>query len=164
MSYDRTVYLEFFNGPDIYNRDLKSGKTRIADPRLNLTMAGHIEDIIKQINDEVLNYCDGLMQRFLINAPLPHQSGTSEEMRNHPKPVVSLLCLLYSIEFYFHDMIDLEFSQCGLQKLDEFIDSYREVIRVANNIDQFIALVTKTNFFKTKSIFLIKLKLLNLHL
>lgn len=137
MSYDRTVFLELFNGPDVYIRDLKSCKSRLSNPRLNLTLAGHVETTYKQMSDE--REFDGLLHRFLLCSPCPLFDISSKNMREADAPTVSLLCILYSISYLCESGKTLQYDPEALNEMDKLIDSYRDVIKHANNIDQFMA-------------------------
>jgi hypothetical protein len=97
-SYDRGIFLELFNMSRKYNRDLKSGRTRLHEPKLNMCLLGHPHIFVKLLSEERNSHDDGLMQRFLICSPEPLLDITIEEMAATPKPASSLVNLLYLIE------------------------------------------------------------------
>ena len=69
-SYDRSIFLQLFNGTTI-NRDLKGGRTRLRNPKLNICLLGHPCSFIRLIKEENESFDDGLFQRFLMCAPKP---------------------------------------------------------------------------------------------
>ena len=69
--YERSIYLELFNGKNAFKRDLKREKTRIENPRLNICLLGHPQFFIKSMREEQATRDDGLMQRFLFCSPKP---------------------------------------------------------------------------------------------
>ena len=51
-NYDRSIYLELANGGSDFRRDLKSERTIIKNPRLNLCINGHPSTFIEAFNAE----------------------------------------------------------------------------------------------------------------
>ncbi len=43
-AYDRGIFLNLFNAPLIFNRDLKCEKTRLENPTFNMVMCGHPDE------------------------------------------------------------------------------------------------------------------------
>ena len=121
-TYDRAAYLEFFNGPDYYNRNLCSANYRLENPRYNIAMGGHIENFINYVREEQANYCDGLFQRILFSAP-PALSNTSvREMWDEDKlvnPKCSLLCILYTLDYVYAEDFNFKFEESAYYYLLE---------------------------------------------
>ncbi|RNA24789.1 hypothetical protein BpHYR1_001524 [Brachionus plicatilis] len=70
-SYDRSVFLELYNGPDVYQRDISGERLVLENPRLNLCLLGHPSLFIGLVTNEAQQNDDGLIQRFLLCAPDP---------------------------------------------------------------------------------------------
>jgi hypothetical protein len=137
--YDRSIFLELFAG-GMFIRDLKTERTMIREPRLNLTIAEHIDSLTEKMRWEVKN-CDGLFQRFLFCAPNPLFGVRSQDIRNVEDPKVSVIEILYAISesFQQNDQVMLIFDDDALNLMDMHIDSYRSMVEHANNIDNFIS-------------------------
>ncbi len=81
---------------------------------------------------------DELLHRFLLCSPCP-LGMRKADMRKADAPTVSLLCILYSISYLCETGGTLQYAPEALNEMDRLIDSYRDVIKHANNIDQFMA-------------------------
>ena len=137
--YDRSIFLELFGG-SIFIRDLKSERTIIKEPRLNITIAEHIDSLTEKMKWETKN-CDGLMQRFLFCAPNPLFGVSNNEIRSSRQPKISIIEILYTISEIFNqnDPMVMIYEEESLELMDKLIDSYRLMIEKANNLDNFIA-------------------------
>ena len=69
-SYDRSIYLDLFNGRQEFRRDLTNKRTVIKFPRLNICLLGHPVSFFKLMKEEQA-MDDGMMQRFLSSSPMP---------------------------------------------------------------------------------------------
>jgi len=98
-SYERSIYLELFNGKSTFKRDLKKEKTRIYNPRLNICLLGHPQYFVKAMREEQATRDDGLMQRFLFCSPKPcfYDAHTIQKAQMVPR-LVSFTVLLYLIK------------------------------------------------------------------
>jgi hypothetical protein len=105
-SYERSIYLELFNGKATFKRDLKKEKTRIDNPRLNICLLGHPQFFIKSMREEQATRDDGLMQRFLFCCPKP-TFFDAEEICNAQKipRKFSLTILMYLIKIFHEQTI-----------------------------------------------------------
>lgn len=137
-SYDRSIFLELYNAPNFYNRDLKSARTRLVNPRLNLCLLGHPSTFIKLIKEERENFDDGLTQRFLICAPKPLLNFTLSQIKSAERPRCSIVCILYTI---FRINQDPKFYQLENDSFDEFeiyFNEFRQLISITNNKDAYL--------------------------
>lgn len=103
-----------------------------------MTMLGHVSSFIKLLKEEMYCQVDGLLQRFLICAPIPCFEITSEEMRTMPDPDISITCLLYAVHVIFNEPIDFRYDDDALKIYDASVDSFRKIVFKAHNNDVFI--------------------------
>jgi hypothetical protein len=137
-SYDRGIFLQLFNAPKVLNRDLKKEKSRIYDAIYNMLMLGHTSAFIKLLREEIYTKADGQLQRLLFCAPYPLFDITSEEMRLTPQPDVSMVCLLFAIEFICSKEIVFKFETEAVKYFESNLDNFRQMIKKAYNLDNFI--------------------------
>jgi hypothetical protein len=131
-SYDRSVILELFNGLQRFNRDLKSGRQRIPNPRVNLALMSHIHVWYKLMIEERESFSDGLCQRFLLAAPEPLYDIEFEDTIGIPQPKCSIVCLFYFIQklnsipivYYFEDKAKIQFGR--------YFNGFRALCRLSN--------------------------------
>ena len=71
-SYERSIYLELADAGGEFQRDLKSERTFISNPRLNLCLNGHPHEFIQAFQSERGTKDDGLMHRFYAMCPKPN--------------------------------------------------------------------------------------------
>jgi hypothetical protein len=150
-AYERSIYLELFNGGNSFSRVLSKETFVIENPRLNICMLGHPHEFIKLMREDKKKRDDGLMQRFLSNCPMPqfYSMEFIKEARNTERKF-SMSILLYVIK-RLHDrtiLNDLNIKQplpikyCldrESEKLfSETYSEYKEVSQSMNNNDTFI--------------------------
>lgn len=133
--YDRGVFLNLWNGPNMFNRDCKGVKTRLKNPLFNMIMNAHPQTFTRYLEDEMLFECDGFFMRMLFWAPAPLFDVKSEEMRETPDPDISAVCLLYAIEVFNEKGLIFEFDKEAYKVYDAYVDIFRRMIKLANNID-----------------------------
>ena len=105
-SYERSIYLELFNGDSTFKRDLKKEKSRIANPRLNLCLLGHPQFFVKSMREEQATRDDGLMQRFLFSCPKPQFYDPDDIMKAQLVPrKCSFTVLMYVIKVFHEQSI-----------------------------------------------------------
>ncbi|CAF1002011.1 unnamed protein product, partial [Brachionus calyciflorus] len=135
-NYDRSIYLNLFNGITI-NRDLKCGRTRIKNPKLNICILGHPWAFIRLIKEEIENFDDGLFQRFLMCCPEP-PIVSLKEIRKKPSPKISIVAILYLI-FKLNETPQIyKLNKEACDRYDSIYDVNREIVSLSNNVDSFI--------------------------
>lgn len=113
------------------DRDLKSGRTRLHNPRLNICLLGHPYLFIKILKDEKENYDDGLLQRFLISIPKPIYYS-AEEIRQTPKAKISVFSILYTVNHLHINPITYKLSIEAQTKFDLIFTKYKNLVQEAN--------------------------------
>jgi len=133
---DRAIYLELFNCPAVYNRNLQSGGIRIESPRLNLCILSHPELFIKMIGEELELNNDGMSHRFLTVAPPAVDASHCSliDVASKVRPSVSLACFFYTLAKAFETQIDLKFGTQTLIKFDTFYMMHRRIVQLANDV------------------------------
>jgi hypothetical protein len=150
-SYDRAFYTEIYNALSVYRRDLKSERTFVNNPRLNIYLMGHPHAFIKCMLDEKSNKVDGLMQRFLSCCPQPmfYKSNFINDAREVSRSI-SLKVLLYCVKLLHSIVIENDlniiqkeaiiytFDAETTEFFNSFCDRCKEVCEVMNLRDIFI--------------------------
>ncbi len=163
--YERSIYLELFNGKETFRRDLTKKKTRIVNPRLNICLLGHPQFFVKAMREEQSNRDDGLMQRFLSCCPKPNFYSANEidDAQSSPRKI-SMTLLMYSVQF-FHSQklmsdvvienntdqkaaIKYFFNQQSKEYYNSIYSEYRNVSALLNNEDVFIRYDLPYTFIK----------------
>ncbi len=108
-SYDRSIYLDLFNGRQEFRRDLANKRTVVKFPRLNICLLGHPVSFFKLMKEEQ-SLDDGMMQRFLSCSPKPSFSDSYAIAKSSSvvRPF-SLSVLLYAIKTC-HNILNPEFN------------------------------------------------------
>ena len=135
-SYDRGVFLQIFNGTT-YNRDLKGSRTRLKNPKLNICLLGHPSSFIRLIREEIENFDDGLLQRFLFCTPEPLLNNL-DEIRARPYPEFSMTCILYLVYKLNEKKIVYTFKKEAMDVYDQIYNKFRRIVKEANKVDSFI--------------------------
>ena len=135
-SYDRGVFLQLFNGTT-YNRDLKGSRTRLKNPKLNICLLGHPTSFIRIIREEIENFDDGLLQRFLFCSPDPLLNEL-DQIRARPQPEFSMTCILYVIYKFNERAQTYIFDSEAIKVYDSIYNKFRKIVKEANKIDSFI--------------------------
>ena len=136
-NYERSLFLTLFNAPPSMDRDLKSGRVRLFNPRLNMCLAGHPYSFIEMLQRERKTYDDGLMQRFLICAPLPKFFET-DILDNIPKRKYSISSILYTIYTLHIDDKQYEMDEEAVKCFKEYFDLNKNLVKLSNNKDIFL--------------------------
>jgi len=137
-SYDRSIYLSLWGALDSYERDLKSERTRIDNPRLNLSVNGHPTQFINLLRNERFFYDDGLFQRMLCNAPVGPKVY-AEDIRNTPQSIVALHCILYFLYVaHFNRNRNYTLTEAARQIFDSKFNLYRDRVEFANAFDSYL--------------------------
>ncbi|CAF1091689.1 unnamed protein product [Brachionus calyciflorus] len=135
-NYDRSIYLNLFNGITI-NRDLKCGRTRTKNPKLNICILGHPWAFITLIKEEIENFDDGLFQRFLMCCLEP-PIVSLKEIRKKPSSKISIVAILYLI-FKLNETPQIyKLDKEACDRYDSIYDVNREIVSLSNNVDSFI--------------------------
>lgn len=103
-------YFKANSGKD-FRRDIKTDRTYIANPRLNLCLNGHPFNFIEAFKQERYAKDDGLVHRFFVCCPKP-SSFTSKDIMSTEKNPCSLLLIFYYIKI--RNSNDKGFSQMEL--------------------------------------------------
>ena len=95
--YDKGIFLELYNAPNVYLRRLEKEILCISNPRLNLCIAAHPNAFIVLLQIEKSYYGDGLSLRFLMNAPEPKPKSSKmvRLMVNESQDFEMLLGIIY---------------------------------------------------------------------
>ncbi len=90
--------------------------------------------------DEIANYDDGLLQRFLISCPLPAFKRAAEILEANNQGKFSLSVLLYTIKKIYnkHGKSSFEFNTESRASFHKLHDQFTAVVEKANKIDTFI--------------------------
>jgi hypothetical protein len=163
-SYDRSIYLTLFTAPEFIDRDVKQQRMKVIKPRFSMVLMGHPFYYIPNLKNERFSYDDGLLQRFLMMAPLPPYM-TAEEMSEISTPIISLHCIFYymyvvhfdqerNYTFTSKDTLKQVFNVCrirtqALNNFDSFLaamigKSIGQIIRIAVCLQSFFVACTKT--------------------
>ena len=86
-AYYRGIFLNLFNAPLIFNRDLKCEKTRLENPTFNMVMCGHPDEFGEFVRKEKSENPDGLSLRVLYNMPRPLLDVSFRTMKKMTKTV-----------------------------------------------------------------------------
>ncbi len=70
-TFDRSVYLTLYNGPERLQQQLKKQSIHLIEPRLSILAASHAERIIDMIEDEKNSRSDGFISCFKIICSRP---------------------------------------------------------------------------------------------
>lgn len=138
VAYDRSIYLELFNGPERYNRDLKAATTQLVNPSLNMVMGGHASSFIEQIKEEKLRFDDGLFQRFLFNAPEGLINVNEEDIYYSVESSVSIVSILYTIQQICVKPRVFRFDTEALTEYFKITNGFRRLIEQSATYDAFI--------------------------
>lgn len=137
-SRDRRIYLELFNGPDVFSSDLKATSTQLVNPSLNIVLGGHPSTLIEQIKEEKLRFDDGLFQSFLFNAPQGLVNIKEEDIYNSVEPSISLSSILYTIQQICSKPRVFRFEADAFTEYLKILNGYRILIEQSENYDDFI--------------------------
>lgn len=129
--------MELFNAEDFYIRDLKQTRTRINNPRLNLTILGHPSVFIRMIAEEKDNFDDGLVQRFLISCPKPSYSSY-DEIINTPAPKIALVKILHVICEMHVTPMEFVLNADGSKCFNKLFTKYRKFVEKCDTHDGFL--------------------------
>lgn len=134
---DRSVFNELWSAPTIFRRDIKSLRTMIDYPRLNLCLLGHPHEYVRTIYGERMHRQDGLIQRFLVCAPEPAFLNYDDIM-NAPSHEFSLSCILYLVCKLNQCPITYTLSPEATVVFKEHYTQFKELLRITNNLDIFL--------------------------
>ena len=127
-AYDRGIYLELFGARNKFRRDLKSEKTVVTDPRLNISLCGHPNSFLLAIKDEFHQKADGLMQRFLSSCPRPNFLSAQEQRdARNKKKSYTVTVLLYIVYLLHKSPKDYSFSEEALSYYEDVYTNFREI-------------------------------------
>lgn len=135
-NYDRSLFLSLYNAPSSLDRDLKSGRTRLVEPRVNICLLGHPFQFIKMLKEERDGFDDGLIQRFLLSVPKPHYIKATQ-IRNAKKPKISLFSILFAIYNLYKNQVNFKPSDVSLEVFDDIYSTNQNLIEKANTCDIF---------------------------
>ena len=137
-SYERSLYTTLFNAPTMLDRVLSKKSIILTKPRFNLCLLGHPKEYINLIRNDLTKCDDGLMHRFIVNAPKPI-FYLAEDIRqaNSYHHTLSLTCIFYLImtiheqerNYYFKDNI----------AIDNLYNKYKTFVIKLYNYDSFIS-------------------------
>lgn len=137
--FDRSVYNALFSSPLHYLRVTKEKILKIKFPRYHLCLLAHPFLIINLLYNERGSYDDGLLQRFLLLAPLPPLNKAAS-MRNCGPVVVAVHCLFYFIYILHSNKArNYTFTTEAQAMLEVIFDSTRECTLLMNQIDPFFS-------------------------
>lgn len=137
VAFDRSVYLEMFNGPKEYNKDIKNVQTCLINPRINITLAGHPKIFIEQLNEEKSKLDDGLFHRFLLHTP-KRLDVREESCQFSKEPRISMECIMYAIQQICLNKKVFKFNDEALKEYLVIANEFRDICTSADNIDDFI--------------------------
>ena len=124
--------------PPFINRELKGTRSRLEQPRYHLSILGHPRQFINQFRKDRYQGENGLFARFLFSAPMPPYY-TAAEIRNAPRTIVSVHCLLAFIRLVHWDRNrNYTFTDNAIQILDEKFNSYSSKVKKCNEFDSYI--------------------------
>ncbi len=132
VQYERSIYLTLANAQEDFRRDLKTERTSITKPRLNMCLNGHPFSFIEAFTYEKNSYDDGLFQRFFVSCPAP-TVYLSADILSTPEPKISLLCIFYYIyKKHSSQTVSMSLSIEANLKFNEFYDLFRTLHRDGN--------------------------------
>ncbi len=135
--YDRSIILELYNAPRRFKRDLKSSRTIIENPRLNICVLGHPDSYIKVIQDERANKDDGMMQRFLLCAPEPAYF-TAKEIKTNNQNHCSLEKVFFTVYLIHETNINYSLDEKADELFCTLYTQYKKLVEKCNLCDVFL--------------------------
>ena len=130
--------MTLFSGFKCIDRELKSGRSKIINPRFHMCLLWHPINFINLLKQERSCYDDGLFQIFLMNAPEPPVIK-AEEMRSAPATILSLHCIFYFIHMvHFEKKRNYTFSTEASQLIDFEFNLAKERVMIVNEFDSFL--------------------------
>ncbi len=107
-SFDRSIYLKLYNGPERHGQHLKGQNIELIEPRLSILAATHAERVIDMIEDEKNFQSDGFISRFRIVCARPIYTRVLE-MKEYKNPIkLGKLIFFYHIKILnLHNVVHL---------------------------------------------------------
>ena len=136
--YDRSIYLELANAGRAFKRDLKTERTKIESPRLNMCVLGHPFSFIEAFHNEKANRDDGLTHRFFAICPLPtfYKSG---EINSSNEPICSLLLVFYYIKIKYSTQKMFILAEEAKVIFNSNYDNFRTLVENTREVSTYLA-------------------------
>lgn len=136
--YERSIYLELANAGRVFKRDLKTERTKIVSPRLNMCVLGHPFSFVEAYHSERSNKDDGLTHRFFASCP-PPVIYMSHEIMASEAPTCNLLLILYLIRLRYKIGKRFSLSEEANILFNSQYDTFRHLVQKTRSESTFIA-------------------------
>jgi hypothetical protein len=136
--YERSIYLELANAGRAFKRDLKTERTRICTPRLNMSVLGHPFSFIEAFHAEKNNRDDGLTHRFFAACP-PPTFYKSREINSTVDPSCNLLLVFYFIKVRYTTGKTFSLSDDAKNIFNEEYDNFRVLVEKTRGHSTYLA-------------------------
>ncbi len=137
-SYDRSILQTLFSCPTTVSRDIKSRRSKINNPRLNMHCNFLPNLIATELKNQRLCIDDGFYNQVLMSAP-PSPQIYSIEKRQIDEPIVSLNCLLYFIKVLHKSNHNYTFDQNAEILIDNEYNLQTQRISRLQFLDTYLA-------------------------
>ena len=131
------MFLELYNTPKRYRRDIKSNRQTIISPRLSLCLAGHPQSFVDATHSEMSAKEDGLIQRFLVFSPMPSIDNDLDAIEAS-NPCCSLDILFLVIKRMHTEVLEYEMDDNAKEEFKLIFSTNNAYIKKFNNHDTFI--------------------------
>ncbi len=145
--YERSIYLELANAGRVFKRDLKTERTRIVNPRLNICVLGHPFSFVEAFHQEKTNRDDGLTHRFFVACPPPTFFKT-KDISSTKEPSCSLLLVFYFIRLRFNSEKTFHLSEEAKEIYNKEYDNFRILVEKTREVSTFLAAMCGKGFKK----------------
>ncbi len=132
--FDRAIYNTIFTAPKFIERDVKSVRTKIENPRYHMCLLGHPHLMINMLNGEKMGYDDGLFQRIVCMAPEP-PFVDAQILRNTPATIQSIHCIFVFIYLvHYEKRRNYTFSEQAKVSFDSYFTQLTKWTKLSNNL------------------------------
>jgi len=144
--FDRAIYNHIFTAPQFIERDIKSVRTKIENPRYNMCLLGHPHLMINMLHLEKTGYDDGLFQRIICLAPMPPFID-AQILRNTPQTIQSIHCIFFFVHIvHYEKRRNYTFSEQTLPLFDAYFNKLSIWTQRANSCDAFLGYIVVLPF------------------
>jgi len=140
-AYDRGIFLNLFNAPLIFNRDLKCEKTRLENPTFNMVMCGHPDEFGEFVRKEKSENPDGLSLRVLYNMPRPLLDVSFRTMKKMTKSKINIVNVLYAIDCINKHQVEFQYDDEADEVFCNYLALYKRLIKKSHGCAGYFGLV-----------------------
>ena len=129
--FDKSVYSTLFNAPLEHSRELANRITILDKPRLNLCLLGHPKEYLNLLKNE-----DGLVHRFIMNAPEPVFFKAADIHEAYKFNTISLSKIFFFL-FKIHQK-ERAYTFDADSSIETVHDRFKTIIKETSSFDSFI--------------------------